>query len=286
MAKNTKRDFAVLENEYGDVNIDKEILANNSDNPSINIWESIEGCVCCSAKGTFAESIIVIANGLDPEFLVVEPTGVAKLGNIISNIKKVEYDRIKILSPVAIVDPNSIDKYINDYGELFINQLENAGKIFVSKSENLSTDEKQEIENKIKKIAPNADIITDHYATIDKGIWDELLNTMLDGSIIQTETDSEEMPDAFSLSDIKLPNPEKLIIFLDKLIHGYYGNIIRAKGIIPCGNLKLAFDVSDSKYTIFDAPGEDAKTVFFGRDIDRNLIRQEFFVKIPMRGRG
>ena len=83
MANKTKRDFVIMENEYGDVDIDSNMLKDEG----MNIWELTEGCVCCSMKQDFATSILTIANSLDPEFLIVEPTGVAKLGNIINNIK-------------------------------------------------------------------------------------------------------------------------------------------------------------------------------------------------------
>ena len=73
MAQKTKQDFVVMENEYGEVGIDKTILDEEKD---INIWELTEGCICCSMKSDFASSILTIANTLDPEYLIVEPTGV------------------------------------------------------------------------------------------------------------------------------------------------------------------------------------------------------------------
>lgn len=71
MANKTKRDFVVMENEYGDVDIDSNILKDEG----MNIWELTEGCVCCTMKQDFASSILTIANSLDPEYLIVEPTG-------------------------------------------------------------------------------------------------------------------------------------------------------------------------------------------------------------------
>ena len=64
-------------------------------------------------KKDFASSILTIANSLDPEYLIVEPTGVAKLSNIIKNIKQIEYDRITLLKPITIIDGNAFDSFIS-----------------------------------------------------------------------------------------------------------------------------------------------------------------------------
>ena len=105
MAQKTKRDFVVMENEYGEVGIDKTILDEEKD---INIWELTEGCICCSMKSDFASSILTIANTLDPEYLIVEPTGVGVLSNVIHNIRQIEYERISLLSPLPSWTPTAL----------------------------------------------------------------------------------------------------------------------------------------------------------------------------------
>lgn len=85
LSRRTKKEFAILENEYANSGVDGDILKNSD--KTVNIWELIDGCICCSAKGDFAQSILTIANTIDPDYLVVEPTGVAKLSSIIENIK-------------------------------------------------------------------------------------------------------------------------------------------------------------------------------------------------------
>ena len=80
---------AVLENEYGASGIDGDRLAGALADGTVNIWEMTEGCICCSAKGDFAASVLTIANAVDPEYLVVEPTGVGMLGQIIQNLRQI-----------------------------------------------------------------------------------------------------------------------------------------------------------------------------------------------------
>ena len=97
LAERTKKDFAVMENEYGAVNVDGDFLEQTKD---LNIWELTEGCICCSMQNDFATSIQTIANTVDPEYLIVEPTGVGMLSKIIENIQKIEYERITLLEPL------------------------------------------------------------------------------------------------------------------------------------------------------------------------------------------
>ena len=97
LAERTKKDFAVMENEYGAVNVDGDLLEQTKD---LNIWELTEGCICCSMQNDFATSIQTIANTVDPEYLIVEPTGVGMLSKIIENIQKIEYERITLLEPL------------------------------------------------------------------------------------------------------------------------------------------------------------------------------------------
>ena len=73
LIKRTGKQIAVLENEYGDTNLDSQDIQETGE---LKVWEFAEGCVCCSKKDSFANTILAISASLDPEFLVVEPTGV------------------------------------------------------------------------------------------------------------------------------------------------------------------------------------------------------------------
>ena len=116
LARRTREDFSVMENEYGQVGIDGQLLAEKEmpesgeeDAGKLNIWELTEGCICCSMKSDFASSILTIANTIDPEYLIVEPTGVGMLSNVMNNIRLIQYERISLLSPITILDGNSFD---------------------------------------------------------------------------------------------------------------------------------------------------------------------------------
>ena len=114
LAKHTKKDFAILENEYGAAGIDADRLRAEEGQSPVNIWEMTEGCICCSAKGDFSLSVLSIANTIDPEYLVIEPTGVGMLGNVMENLKQIEYEHISILAPVTIADIYSYRRYLKN----------------------------------------------------------------------------------------------------------------------------------------------------------------------------
>ena len=276
LAKRTKKEIAIFENEYGAEGVDGDILKEATE---VNIWELTEGCVCCSAKGDFAASVLTISNTVNPEYLVIEPTGVAMLSNLITNLKQIEYEHIKLMAPIVIVDALSLDRYKNEFPEIYNNQIEFANTVIFSKSENLSASEKEKLINEISGINPSFTIISDHYSTLPSTWFDSILTKYLDGTVeIPVKDESENMPDTFSLSEVSVRSMERFIIFLENLIRGVYGNVFRAKGSFAIKGLKLRFDVSDSRYQIeTDTDEISDKIVFIGNDIKKQKIREIFF---------
>ena len=146
LAKRTKQDFAVMENEYGAVGVDGGLLSEENEDSDVplNIWELTEGCICCTRKSDFATSILTIANTIDPEYLIVEPTGVGMLSKIIENIKMIQYERISLLSPITILDGAHFEEMLDKFPETCRDQIQAAGLVVISKKEN--ADEKERID--------------------------------------------------------------------------------------------------------------------------------------------
>lgn len=282
MANKTKRDFVIMENEYGDVDIDSNMLKDEG----MNIWELTEGCVCCSMKQDFATSILTIANSLDPEFLIVEPTGVAKLGNIINNIRQIEYERIILLKPITVIDGNSFDSFISSYDNIYIDQLVNTSKIIISKMESKDKEENEELIKKIENLLiknnvslNSVEILKEHYSKKNKDWWENILKSFLDEkySIKVKSEESEEMPDSISMKGCELENENQFIILLEDIIRGRFGDIARAKGFIKCGKSFLRFDVAGERYAITGAKETDElEIVFIGKNLNRKLLREIF----------
>lgn len=280
MVKSTKREYVIFENEFGDVNIDSEILKNNNETEEkeieLNVWELTSGCACCSTKADFMSSLLVIDNTLNPDFLIVEPSGIAVLSNILNNVKNVEYERIQVLSPVTIIDAGTYFKYKNKYEEVFMDQVQMAAHIQLSKVENMADDELNIIYKDIKKINPHADIHIADYHNQNMDYW----NSLFSGELVKIEnTDLIDVKNKMTNVTYKgayAENPAVLTFFLDKLILGYYGDINRAKGVFKGPDYNMHIDVVDTGYNISFSEGEaENNTVFIGKPIDKELLLKE-----------
>ena len=280
MVKSTKREYVIFENEFGDVNIDSEILKNNNETEEkeieLNVWELTSGCACCSTKADFMSSLLVIDNTLNPDFLIVEPSGIAVLSNILNNVKNVEYERIQVLPPVTIIDAGTYFKYKNKYEEVFMDQVQMAAHIQLSKVENMADDELNIIYEDIKKINLHADIHIADYHNQDMDYW----NSLFSGELVKIEnTDLIDVKNKMTNVTYKgayAENPAVLTFFLDKLILGYYGDINRAKGVFKGPDYNMHIDVVDTGYNIsFSEVEAENNTVFIGKPIDKELLLKE-----------
>lgn len=267
---------AILENEYAAFGIDGDILKNEQPQEQMNVWEMTEGCICCSMKKDFAASVLTIANSIDPDCLIVEPTGVGMLGAVIQNLQQIEYERITLLAPVTIVDCYSYRRYLAEYPEIYRDQIACAHTVVISKSEQASSSELGWLKEEILKINPQAEILTEHYSRTGGAFWQQLLLRRYDGTVEQLSPEPQVLPQSFSLGDIAMDCPERLLLLMEGLIHGKYGNIFRAKGIIQAGGQPFRFDLADGRYCIGGAEQANSKAVFIGMDIDERRLSAAF----------
>ena len=256
----------ILENEYGDNSIDKRDLEKVGE---LEILEFMEGCVCCTKKDTFLNSILAISAALDPEYLIVEPTGVGKLGNVLENIQSVTYERIRLLPPVVVLCPQTFLQNMQDYPEIYRNQVENAGVIVFSKSKNTDPAVLSQMEAQIRQVNPDATVITEHYSKKDTAWFRGLLDAEEEAGQAVLSADDETPPDEISLRGLSFPAPGALISFLENILRGSFGTVVRAKGLAEVGDELLRFDVADSMYSIIAEEDENAplQCVVIGRDL-------------------
>ena len=278
LVRRTGRDFAIYENEYGQADIDARRLRQDSD---LKVWESTENCICCSGKQDFATSVLTISNTIDPEYLIVEPTGVAKLQSILDNVNQVAWERISLLAPVTVVDAVSWQNQRTDFPEIFDNQLSAAASVVISKLAPGSEDAAEPIKQLAAEMNPQAEVIAESsYADIPDEWWNGLLTRALDGSVLEDAAGEEdEGPDleTMALTHAELPSPTHLIWLLDAASAGVFGKLARAKGTLPCGNQWVKFDLVERAWAITgDEPQEESRCVFIGRDLLRHGLREVF----------
>lgn len=278
LVRRTGRDFAIYENEYGQADIDARRLRQDSD---LKVWESTENCICCSGKQDFATSVLTISNTIDPEYLIVEPTGVAKLQSILDNVNQVAWERISLLAPVTVVDAVSWQSQRADFSEIFDNQLSAASSVVVSKLAPGSEDSAEPIKQLAAEMNPQAEVIAESsYADIPDEWWNSLLTRALNGSsLADTASEKDEGPEleTMALTHAELPSPTHLIWLLDAASAGVFGKLARAKGTLPCGNQWVKFDLVERAWAVTgDEPQEESRCVFIGRDLLRHGLREVF----------
>ena len=278
LAEKTDKRFAVMENEYGDAGIDGNLLEQNR----LKVWELTEGCICCSKKSDFAMSVLTIANGADFEDLVVEPTGVGLLSSVIANLHKIEYEHIRLLKPLTVVDIDCIDSYLTTFEKFYADQIENASHIVVSKIENKTEAEIEKAVRTLKGLNPDADITAQPYDSINAAWWGALFDitkNAFTGKTALFPLPLSAAPDleTVSFTGIAIQSIEELISCLSALIAERFGRVYRVKGFVPINGQWAKFDVVDKRYNIetCDAMSESKLTVI-GKDLDKNALKLMF----------
>ena len=272
MAKNINLEFVVLENEYADIGIDGDFL----DEKNLNVWEMSEGCICCSMKGDFKSSIKRIYSEINPEYLIIEPTGVGMLSSIVENIREIDNNDIEILNPLTLIDVTSFNEYLETFNNFFIDNLKNTGKVILTKLENYNPFDIENIKNKISKINNNLEIITDDYRTFQKEWFGEILNKNIDNKIIDKNFSLKTHINlrTFSKENVNLKTMDELGLLLNRLINGDFGKIYRAKGIVKVDGYWGKFNLVYKNFEmepITDAKG--TKIVIIGNNLDVDNLK-------------
>ena len=155
----------LIENEFGEIGIDGGFLKE----AGIQIREMNSGCICCSLVGDFETSLSQVMEQYAPERILIEPSGVGKLDDVmraIDNAAKHIPD-MKLNSAVTVVDAKKAKMYIKNFGEFFLNQIENAGTIILTRTDIASQDQIDAAVDLIREHNSKATIITTPLAQLD-----------------------------------------------------------------------------------------------------------------------
>ena len=152
----------LIENEFGEIGIDGAFLKDSG----VEIKEINSGCICCSLVGDFSSSMKEVVSKFAPERIIIEPSGVGKLSDIIKAIETVEED-LKLNVVVTVVDGAKCKMYHKNFGEFYNDQVENANVVVVSKTEKLSDEKIMDSASLIKQINGEALIVTTPVENLD-----------------------------------------------------------------------------------------------------------------------
>lgn len=148
------------------------------------------------------------------------------------------------------------------------------GRILISKMEHAGADERSSLKQKLEVLNPEAGTCVSHYTEQEDAWWDSLLTSFLDKELPIKEEQVLDLEN-IGLTEVSLQSEQELILFLQGVVSGVFGDICRAKGYLPAGSSWLRFDVTDRTYSItgVDAMPE-AKSIFIGRQLKRNWLRE------------
>ena len=154
----------LIENEFGEIGIDGGFLKD----AGIEIKEMNSGCICCSLVGDFGTSLKEVMKTYQPERILIEPSGVGKLSDVMKAVQDViDEHEVVLNSAVAVVDASKCKMYIKNFGEFFINQIEHAGTIILSRTGNISEDKLKKAVELIREHNTKATIITTPWDALD-----------------------------------------------------------------------------------------------------------------------
>ena len=155
---------ALIENEFGEIGIDGGFLKE----AGIEIREMSQGCICCSLVGDFAASLKEVMDTYHPDRILIEPTGVGKLSEIMKAIDDASADAdLEQGSAVAVVDASKAKLYIRNFGEFFIDQISYAGTIVLTRVDKVSPEKVQECVALLREHNTKATIITTPISELD-----------------------------------------------------------------------------------------------------------------------
>ena len=282
----------LIENEFGEIGIDGGFLKE----AGIEIREMNSGCICCSLVGDFGASLKEVIEKYHPDRILIEPSGVGKLSDVIKAVENVKDEAdIELNSYTTVVDVNKCRMYLKNFGEFYSNQVETAGAIILSRTDVAKEGKAEAAVKLLREMNPHAAIVTTPIEQLDGA---KLLETMehvdsLEKQMLEEEAHRHEHhhdhgPDctcgchdhdhshqdhhghhhadevftSWGKETIKKYNKEELKVKLAALeSEDVYGVVLRAKGMVAG---------DDGRWIYFDmVPGErevrDGEPEFTGR---------------------
>ena len=147
----------LIENEFGEIGIDGGFLKESG----IEIKEMNSGCICCSLVGDFGTSLKEVISTYAPERILIEPSGVGKLSDVLKAVENVAAElNVRVNSAVAVVDASKAKMYVKNFGEFFINQIQFAGTILLSRTDKVTAEKLEECVQMIRQYNATATVIT------------------------------------------------------------------------------------------------------------------------------
>ena len=295
----------LIENEFGEIGIDGGFLKDSG----IEVREMNSGCICCSLVGDFASSLKEILTKYTPDRVIIEPSGVGKLSDVMRAVADVEEELpVAGNSAVTLVDVKKAKLYIKNFGEFFNNQVQYAKTIVLSRTDVADQKKIDEAIQLIREINKAATIITTPLADLSGEKLLEILEHPIDLKAELFEElaeehehhhhhdedghcccghhhhhhghDADEVFDSVGLENVPAFTEDKLHALLIRLAESEeFGKVVRAKGMVPSadGGAWFHFDLVPGETEIRRGAAEaSGKVCVIGSELKEEAITREF----------
>ncbi|MBA4687306.1 MAG: GTP-binding protein [Candidatus Galacturonibacter soehngenii] len=168
--------LVLIENEFGEIGIDGGFLKESG----VEITEMNSGCICCSLVGDFGTALKEVLDKYTPDRVIIEPSGVGKLSDVIKAVEGIKDVEIKLNGLVAVVDAMKCKMFMKNFGEFFNNQIENAKTIILSRTDKLSEDKLEACVKLIREHNEQATIVTTPWEQLDSKTIRETMEEKID----------------------------------------------------------------------------------------------------------
>lgn len=155
--------IVLIENEFGEIGVDKGFLQNTG----IEINQMNAGCICCTLVGDFGKALNEVIEKYNPERILIEPSGVGKLSDVIIAVQDLKNDKIELNGFTTVVDATKADMYMSNFGEFYENQVEHASSIILSHTAGMSQDDIDKCIALLREHNKEASIVTTDWKEID-----------------------------------------------------------------------------------------------------------------------
>jgi G3E family GTPase len=287
---------AVLENEFGEIGVDGDLLTGHD----LTVKEITNGCICCTLKGDFVEGIKELARDYKPERIVIEPTGIGKLSDVLEACALVGREApVSVSAAMTVAQAPLVPAFLEVSGEFYHEQLKSAPVVVLSAAQSLSAEDPplSEVLGKIRELNPDAVIFTEPWDTLDSlkllAVAEEMTGKILgtedphghengSGNGDDHEHEHEHGHDhsletgGFDSCSFILKDPwagEAVDDLVARMKGGSFGEIFRAKGFVPVRGRphKLDYVYGRVALVLSDYPGV-GKLVVIGRGIKKEEL--------------
>ena len=155
--------IVLIENEFGEIGVDKGFLQNTG----IEINQMNAGCICCTLVGDFGKALNEVIEKYNPERILIEPSGVGKLSDVIIAVQDLKNDKIELNGFTTVVDATKADMYMSNFGEFYENQVEHASSIILSHTAGMSQEDIDKCIALLREHNKEASIVTTDWKEID-----------------------------------------------------------------------------------------------------------------------